>query len=98
VSADLRAIEISGTVDEEHRLHLDEDVPIGGPSRVRVIILVPGTSDDEVRAEQGDMDEAAWLRAAARNPAFNFLNDPQEDIYTLSDGRPFHPGTRGMRR
>ncbi len=57
MSADLRAIEIYGTVDEEHRLHLDEDVPIGDPSRVRVIILVPGTSDDEVRAEQGDMDE-----------------------------------------
>lgn len=90
MSADLRAIEISGTVDEQHRLHLDEDVPISGPSRVRVIILVPDTAHDERRAEPGDMEETAWLRAAASNPAFDFLDDPQEDIYTLSDGRPFH--------
>ena len=26
----------------------------------------------------------------AANPAFDFLKDPEEDIYTLSDGRPFY--------
>jgi hypothetical protein len=34
-------------------------------------------------------DETEWLRAAASNPAFYFLNDPAEDIYSLSDGEPF---------
>jgi hypothetical protein len=24
------------------------------------------------------------------NPAFHFLKDPAEDIYTLTDGKPFH--------
>ena len=34
--------------------------------------------------------EAEWIRAAARNPAFDFLNDPEEDIYSMADGTPFH--------
>ena len=34
--------------------------------------------------------DAQWLEAAARNPAFEYLNDLAEDIYSLSDGKPFH--------
>jgi len=37
----MNAIESTGIVDEHHQLRLDEPVPIAGPSRVRVIILVP---------------------------------------------------------
>ena len=37
--------------------------------------------------EDFDIDEAEWLQAAAANSAFDFLKDPEEDIYTLSDGR-----------
>jgi hypothetical protein len=29
------------------------------------------------------------MRAAAKNPAFDFLKDPEEDIYSPTDGRPF---------
>lgn len=36
-----------------------------------------------------EIDEEEWLYAATRNPAFDFLKDPEEDIYTLADGRPF---------
>jgi len=39
--------------------------------------------------EESDLNEIGWLRAAAANPAFDFLKDPEEDVYTLSDGRPF---------
>jgi hypothetical protein len=46
-----------------------------------VIILV---------VEETDIDEQEWLRAAASNSAFDFLKDPSEDIYTLSDGKPFN--------
>jgi hypothetical protein len=76
----LRAIEMTGTVDEQRQLQLDGPLPLAGPSRVRVIILVP---------EAGDVDEHEWLQAAAANPAFDFLNRPEEDVYTLSDGSPF---------
>lgn len=76
-----RAIELTGVIDDKRQLHLDEPLPIVGPSRVRVIILVP---------EESDISEGEWLRFAASNPAFDFLKDPAEDIYTLEDGEPFH--------
>ena len=77
----MRAIEITGRVAEEDRLHLDEPLPIVRLGRFRVIPLFP---------EEPDIDEKEWLRAAATNPAFDFLRDPEEDIYTLADGKPFH--------
>jgi hypothetical protein len=81
-----RAIETTATVDERGRLQLDEPVPADGPRRVRVIVLLP---DDKV----DDVPERAWLAAAARNPAFDFLSDPREGVYLASDGRPFRdPG------
>jgi len=42
--------------------------------------------------EDSDISETEWLHATAANPAFDFLKDPEEDIYTLSDGEPFHDG------
>jgi len=34
--------------------------------------------------------EEEWLRAAGTNPVFDILKDPEEDIYTLADGKPFN--------
>jgi hypothetical protein len=45
------------------------------------IILFPG--------ETGS-DEKEWLATAASNPAFDFLKDQKEEIYSISDGKPFH--------
>jgi hypothetical protein len=81
VSTDLKAIEVEGIIDEQRQLHLSEPLPITGPSRVRVIILIP---------EPADISEGEWLSTAAANPAFDFLADPAEDLYTDADGRPFH--------
>ncbi len=36
-----------------------------------------------------DPEEREWLTEAARNPAFDFLSDSVEDMYSLADGRPF---------
>ena len=77
----MAAIEVTGTVDEHRQLQLDALLPFPGPMRVRVIVLYP--LNDE-------WDETGWLRAAARNPAFDFLKDPKEDIYSLADGKAFH--------
>ena len=74
-----RAIEMTGTVDNHHKLVLDEDLPIKGPRKVRVIILCP---------EDSDINESEWLSAASQNPAFDFLKDPEEDIYSIQDGKP----------
>ena len=76
-----KAIEATGTIDHQKQIILDEPLPVSKPTRVRIIIFMP---DDE------DIDEMAWLQAAFVNPAFDFLKDSKEDIYTLEDGRPFH--------
>ncbi len=81
MEATMTAIEVTGTVDEQHHLQLDSDLPITGPARVRVLILY---------AVEGELDEKEWLAAAARNPSFSYLHDPEEDIYSLTDGQPFH--------
>jgi hypothetical protein len=77
----MTAIELTGTVDEQRQLRLDDLLPIPGPKRVRVIVLYSPVDE---------WDEKEWLHAAARNPAFDFLKDAEEDIYSLADGRPFH--------
>ena len=76
-----KAIETTATIDKQCRLILDEPLPVVGPKRVRVIVLLP---------EEADIGENAWLLAGARNSAFGFLREPEEDIYTLEDGKPFH--------
>jgi hypothetical protein len=77
----LTAIELMGTIDEQHQLRLDETLPIAGPTRVRVIVLYP---------LNGGWDEAEWLQAAARNPVFADLAAAEEDVYSPADGKPFH--------
>jgi hypothetical protein len=76
----LTAIETTATVDENRQIHLDTPLPIAGPLRVKLIVLYPLTED---------IDEATWLYAASRNPAFASLHDASEDIYTIQDGKPF---------
>ncbi len=75
-----QAFSTTGTIDSEGRLQVDTVLPISRPSRVQVIVLFP---------EDAEIGEQAWLRAAAANPAFDFLRDPAEDIYTRTDGKPF---------
>jgi hypothetical protein len=76
----MTAIEMTGRIDEHHQLQLDNPLPVSGPRRVRVIVLYPIGEE---------WDEIEWLQAAAHNPAFGFLSDSEEDIYSLADGEPF---------
>ena len=63
---------------EEWRYEIDRDAIV---KVVRVSHLLP---------EDSGISETEWLQAAAANPAFDFLKDLEEDIYTLSNGRPFY--------
>jgi len=45
---------------------------------VRVILLMP----------EEELNEQTWLNAVSNNPSFTFLDDPEEDIYSLEDGQP----------
>ena len=73
MEATMTAIEVTGQIDEHHQLQFDTLLPVRGPKRVRVIVLY---------AIDNEWDETEWLRAASVNPAFDFLNDPAEDIYS----------------
>lgn len=75
-----KAIETTARFDKKNRLILDEPVPISQNQTVRVIIIYP---------EAEDIEEDEWLYAAAKNPAFDFLKEPGENIYTVDDGKPF---------
>jgi len=45
----LTAIEATGIIDKNQRLHLDRKLPVKGPQRVRVIVLYP---DEEVEHDE----------------------------------------------
>ena len=79
MSAMMQAVEMTGTIDAGRQLHLDRDLPIGGPTRVRVILLY---------ALDDNWQEQDWLLAAASNPAFEYLRDAGEDVYSMEDGKP----------
>jgi hypothetical protein len=75
----LTAIETTGTIEQNGRIVIDETFSVNTPTLVRVIVLFP---------ESEDLNESEWLRAASKNEAFDSLNDPDEDIYSLKDGKP----------
>jgi len=77
----MKAIEAHGVIKSERQILLDDPLPTLASRRVRVILLME---------EEVEVGEQAWLRSVAANPAFAFLHDPQEDVYTLEDGRPFN--------
>ncbi len=80
MNSQVRAIEATGRIDDNGDLHLDEPLNLVEPGRVRVIVLF---------ADNDQEGESEWLKAAATNPAFEFLRDPAEDVYSPSDGERF---------
>jgi len=77
-----KAIRTTGRVNKSRGLALAEPLPWEENTPVELIIISSKPPDEEV-------SEAEWLRAAARNPAFDFLNDPAEDVYSPDEGVPF---------
>jgi len=78
----MKAIEINSKTDKYGNLKID--YPLNKKdSQVRVIILL---DDEYVNPE----DEKLWLKAISNNSAFDFLNDPAEDIYSLKNGEPLN--------
>ncbi len=74
-----RAIETTGRVIDARHIETTIPVPVG--QRVRLVIFLPSGADDA-------MAESEWMEAATKNPIFDFLANPAEDIYTMDDGEP----------
>lgn len=77
----MKAIETTATIKKDNQLLLDMPIPHHRKGKVRLIILLP---------DENDIDESEWQGAASANPVFDFLKDPEEDIYTDADGKPFN--------
>ena len=76
----MKSIACAGTLSAKGELLLDELLPQNQPSRVQIVILFPESP------ESPDLTSSQWNTIVAKNPSFAFLQDPEEDIYTLEDG------------
>ena len=47
--------------------------------------IVKAVRINHLPPEDSDISETEWLQAAAANPAFDFLKDPEEDVYILAE-------------
>jgi hypothetical protein len=79
----MKAVEVTGRVNEKGELLLDKPIATSQTGIVRVILLFP---------EAEEIDETEWEKSAASNPAFAFLHDAEEDIYSLKDGKSVNEG------
>lgn len=82
----VKAIETVGRIDEKGKLYTDQPLEIIN-KRVKIIILI---------SEEDDIGDDDWLKAASTNPAFDFLNEEAENIYTLADGKPVDFANKAM--
>jgi len=78
----MKAIEINTKTDKQGHLKLNYQLN-KKDRKVRVIILIDEQSDDID-------EEKEWINSIQSNPAFDFLKEPTENIYSLSDGEPFN--------
>jgi len=74
----MEPVELIGHVDEQHQLHVElpHDVP---PGPVKITLQSVSAADED----------ADWLALIHHSWAKDW-SDPQEDIYTLEDGKPSH--------
>ena len=78
----MKALERNGKVNKNDSISLDRPLPENFGKRVRLIVLSP--------EQDNDISDSQWLKALSKNKAFDVLNDREEDIYSLKDGKPFN--------
>ena len=76
----MQAFETKGRIDAKGNLHIEHQLNLRDKN-VKVLILYP--DDDSINEQQ-------WLKSLSGNPAFDFLKNEEEDIYTIKDGIPFN--------
>lgn len=76
----MQALETMGTIDKQGHLRLSK--PLEYRDKIVKVIVLIADDNDTIENEE-------WLAALTTNPVYDFLKDDEEDIYTLSDGKPF---------
>lgn len=77
----MQAVEAIGHINTDGSLQISTPLPLK-EGDVKVIIMY--AENEELTEEQ------LWNRSISNNPAFDFLKDSEEDIYSLTDGKPLH--------
>ena len=77
----MKAIEIISKTDKKG--HLKINYPLNRPdSKVRILLLVEDEDEQD--------EEIRGLTSILNNPAFDFLAEEGENIYSLADGEPIN--------
>lgn len=71
------SVETLAQIDHNGQIHLESPLHIRD-KRVKIVLYF---------LEDDDIGEEEWLHTS-RSPAFDYLYDPADDIYTLEDGKP----------
>lgn len=74
----MKAIEIKAITNSDGSISLEPTGLKGGIS-VRVLIL----------SEEEELDEKNYLKFISKNPSLEFLNEPEQNVYTIKDGKLF---------
>lgn len=77
----VQTLKMTAQVDGTGQLIIEKPLLTVLNKQVKIIVLFEEETDE--------FDEATWLQSLSVNPAFDFLKDDAEDIYTLEDGQPF---------
>ncbi|WP_158857128.1 hypothetical protein [Lunatibacter salilacus] len=75
----MKAIETTGRINQDGGLLLDQPLVVRG-KLVKIIILI----------EEDENEVKEWISGISTNPAFDFLKDKLEDIYSITDGKPLN--------
>jgi hypothetical protein len=79
----MKAIEIKSKTDKKGNLKINYQLNKSNRN-VRILILL---EDDPYHA---DDEEKLWMDAVSDNPAFDYLFEESEDVYSVNDGEPFN--------
>jgi len=81
----MQTIETTGIINSDNILKIQQKIHKQFLNKsVRVLILF---NDENENTD--NIDEKLWLKSISENSAFDFLNNNEEDIYSLTDGKPF---------
>jgi len=89
-------VQIISSLTLEERQNLEkklaiQQLPIQQSSiSIKDNLCVGMGKDREDLQNYSEPNAQEWLNAVANNPAFDFLKNPEEDIYTITDGKPFY--------
>ena len=82
----MKTIETTGIINDSNIIKINENISVKYLNKsVRLFILLQDNEKDT-----DDIDEQLWLKSVSKNSAFDFLHDEDENIYSITDGKPFN--------